>query len=297
MVDTDLHTEARLPGLRGGPSREPITNPLLCAFIVTMRGIQKVSAIKEPEMKIQPNGVQNRDVTIAENRATLNHSAICYPNIPQNKKLEGNVAVICPDNQSENVENYLPLNTELHCAMVDASGVNRDGKLSFEIATVCGNKCKMLRDTGCNTVAVNRSLIPKESLAGRSVNVRTFCCANRTFPTGVVDLQSDYFTGLVEACVLDNPVADVILGNITGMCDQSIDGIGKLNFACPVQTRARAKDVSEAKSNCDTEENKSTSDVHMFDRFSDFAQRQREDATLKAWFDKVGKGWYLLCDC
>ena len=147
----------------------------------------------------------------------------------------------------------------------------------------------MLRDTGCNTVAVNRSLIPKESLTGRSVNVRTFCCANRTFPTAVVDLQSDYFTGLVEACVLDNPVADVILGNITGMCDQSIDAIGQLNFACPVQTRARAKDVSETKSNCDTEENKSTSAVHMFDRFSDFAQRQKEDPTLKAWFDKVGK--------
>ena len=114
-------------------------------------------------------------------------------------------------------------------------------------------------------------------------------CANRTFPTAVVDLQSEYFTGLVEACVLNNPVGDVILGNITGMCDQSIDGTGQLNFACPVQTRARTKDVSEVKSNCDTEENKSTSDVHMFDRFSDVAQRQKEDPTLKAWFDKVGK--------
>ena len=27
----------------------------------------------------------------------------------------------------------------------------------------------------------------------------------------------------------------------------------------------------------------------MFDRFSDFAQRQKEGLTLKAWFDKVGK--------
>ena len=27
----------------------------------------------------------------------------------------------------------------------------------------------------------------------------------------------------------------------------------------------------------------------MFDRFSDFAQRLKEDPTLKAWFDKVGK--------
>ena len=197
--------------------------------------------------------------------------------------------MICPDNHSKNVENYLPLNTDLHYARADASGVNRDSKLSFEIATVCGNKCKMLCDTGGNTVAVNRSLIPLGSLTGRSVNVRTFCCANRTFQTAIVDLQSDYFTGLVEACVLDNPVADVILGNITGICDQSIDGIVKSNFACSVQTRAHTKDVSEAKSNCHIEENKSTSDVHMFGRFSDFAQRQKEDPTLKAWFDKVGK--------
>ena len=91
--------------------------------------------------------------------------------------------------------------------------------------------------------------------------MRTFCCANRTFPTAVVDLQSDYFTGLIEACVLDNPVVDVILGNITGMCDQSIDRI-KLNCAYPVQNRARAIDFSEAKSKCHTDENKSTSDVH-----------------------------------
>ena len=37
------------------------------------------------------------------------------------------------------------------------------------------------------------------------------------------------------------------------------------------------------------EENKSNSVVHMFHRFSYFAQRHEEGPTLKAWFDKVGK--------
>ena len=84
-------------------------------------------------------------------------------------------------------------------------------------ATVYGNNCKLLRDRGCKTVDVRRSLIPDDSYTERFVHVRTFCWKDRIFPTAIVELKSNYFTGRVEACVLDNPMADVILGNICGI--------------------------------------------------------------------------------
>ncbi|GFS18753.1 hypothetical protein ElyMa_005014900 [Elysia marginata] len=134
----------------------------------------------------------------------------------------------CPDlgkgRQSKNyysntavADSYVPLSNDVQCALIGTSQYNRNGKLVFENATVNGISCNLLRDSGCDTIAVSRSLVPPASFTGRSLRVRTFCCRERSFPTAVVDLKSPYFSGGVEACVLDNPVADVILGNIKGI--------------------------------------------------------------------------------
>ncbi|GFO34940.1 gypsy retrotransposon integrase-like protein 1 [Plakobranchus ocellatus] len=55
------------------------------------------------------------------------------------------------------------------------------------------------------------------SITGRHIKVNTFCCKNRTFNTAVINIKSPYFSGRVEACLLTDPVADVILGDIDGI--------------------------------------------------------------------------------
>ncbi|GFN94672.1 gypsy retrotransposon integrase-like protein 1 [Plakobranchus ocellatus] len=55
------------------------------------------------------------------------------------------------------------------------------------------------------------------SITGRRIKVNTFCCKNRTFDTAAINISSPYFSGRVEACLLTDPVADVILGDIDGI--------------------------------------------------------------------------------
>ncbi|GFO08993.1 hypothetical protein PoB_003549800 [Plakobranchus ocellatus] len=60
------------------------------------------------------------------------------------------------------------------CCIADAK-FNRDGQLHIESAFLFGSKCSLLRDTGCNTVGVRRSLVPVSSITGRRIKVNTFC--------------------------------------------------------------------------------------------------------------------------
>ncbi|GFS08421.1 Gypsy retrotransposon integrase-like protein 1, partial [Elysia marginata] len=192
-----------------------------------------------------------------------------------NKQLNGSVAA---------VTDYMPLSNDLSCALIGVSGFNRNGNLTFEPATVNGHDCSLLRDSGCDTVAVAHSLVSSESLTGRTVRVRTFCCEERVFPTAIIDLQSQYFSGRVEACVLENPIADIILGNIMGIKSLHMDSA----VANPVKTRAQDKNHPDAGPNACSNDN--VENTNLFERFADFVQRQKKDPTLELWFTKVGAG-------
>ncbi|GFR95462.1 Gypsy retrotransposon integrase-like protein 1 [Elysia marginata] len=121
-------------------------------------------------------------------------------------------------------------------------------------------------------------------LKSRTVRVRTFCCEERVFPTAIIDLQSQYFSGRVEACVLENPIADVILGNITGIKSLNMDSA----VANPVKTRAQDKNHPDAGPNACSNDN--VENINLFERFADFVHRQKKDPTLELWLKKVGTG-------
>ncbi|GFN74562.1 reverse transcriptase [Plakobranchus ocellatus] len=103
-----------------------------------------------------------------------------------------------------------------HCCAAK-SGCDGRGKLKIESCKVFDRVSTLLRDLGCNTVGVCKSLVPPYCYTGRSMLVNTFCCKNKLFPTCIVNIQTPYFSGDVEACLLDHPIADVILGNINGL--------------------------------------------------------------------------------
>ncbi|GFO37411.1 reverse transcriptase [Plakobranchus ocellatus] len=97
------------------------------------------------------------------------------------------------------------------------SSFNKDGTLSIKSAKVFGRSCTLLKDSSCNIAAVKEDLVPADCLTGRVARVTTFCCQNRRFPTAIIDLDYDYFTGPIEVYVFKDSVADVILGNIKGV--------------------------------------------------------------------------------
>ncbi|GFO41870.1 gypsy retrotransposon integrase-like protein 1 [Plakobranchus ocellatus] len=176
---------------------------------------------------------------------------------------------------------------------------NRDGRLHIESASLFGNKCSLLRDTGCNTVGVRRLLVPVSSITGRRIKVNTFCCKNRTFDTAVINILSPYFSGRVEACLLTDPVADVILGDIDGIIhptpSNSYSGIdGPVPSACFVmRAQARKTIDNNSQNNMVPSYDPSTQSQLIHTPLNcvpltDVGSRQKVDPTLKDWFNRVG---------
>ncbi|GFR57717.1 reverse transcriptase [Elysia marginata] len=167
-----------------------------------------------------------------------------------------------------------------HCFSA-ISDSNRDGVLIFDEATVCGiPKRSLLRDSGCNTVAVRESLVPTDALTGCLTHVTTFCCKHMAFKTAIIDLDCGYFKGKVEACVVADPIADVILGNIDGLVHFSSNNGDKT--ACPVLTRnQRLRDQADREPSSAVADHESDVDNNVLSHVTDLAQRQKEDPTLK----------------
>ncbi|GFN74707.1 scan domain-containing protein 3 [Plakobranchus ocellatus] len=121
--------------------------------------------------------------------------------------------------------------------------------------------------------------------------VNTFCCKNKLFLTCIVNIQTPYFSGDIEACLLDQPIADVILGNINGLSSESplsFDSDSSAVFpdssiACVV-TWAQALKPSVGD---ESSISNSPTRFDMLAPFSDLPVRQREDPSLAPWFKRV----------
>ncbi|GFO06803.1 hypothetical protein PoB_003330800 [Plakobranchus ocellatus] len=90
---------------------------------------------------------------------------------------------------------------------------------------------------------------------------------------------------------MDSPIADVILGNINGLSSESSpfdsnssDVFPNSSIVCVV-TRAQA---SKASIGNDLPISNNSTHFNVLDPFSDLPVRQREDPSLKPWFQRVG---------
>lgn len=75
----------------------------------------------------------------------------------------------------------------------------------------------VLRDTGCNTVVVRRNLIPEEDLTGTAKAVYLVDGTVKMLPEARLWMQTPFFTGQVTAFCVENPLYDIILGDIPGV--------------------------------------------------------------------------------
>ncbi|KAH7972564.1 hypothetical protein HPB52_013435 [Rhipicephalus sanguineus] len=74
----------------------------------------------------------------------------------------------------------------------------------------------VLRDTGCNTVVVRHSLIPRLKMTGTTRPVFLLDRTIRYLPEAIVFLDTLFFTGLARVKCMRDPLYDVVLGNIEG---------------------------------------------------------------------------------
>ena len=74
----------------------------------------------------------------------------------------------------------------------------------------------VLRDTGCSKAVVRSELVRSDQYTGQSQTCLLIDGTERHFPLALVDVDTPFFTGQVEALCMENPVYDLIIGNIDG---------------------------------------------------------------------------------
>ncbi|XP_072022821.1 uncharacterized protein [Amphiura filiformis] len=83
------------------------------------------------------------------------------------------------------------------------------------------NLVTVLRDSGCSTVVVRRSLVSNSQLTGEYKTCVLIDGTIRRVPVAIIDVNTPYYVGEITALCMNNPVYDLILGNIPGVRDPS----------------------------------------------------------------------------
>ncbi|XP_064469691.1 uncharacterized protein LOC135384419 [Ornithodoros turicata] len=173
-----------------------------------------------------------------------------------------------------------------------------------------GQHVKVLRDTGSNTVVVRKSLMREGSFTGKRSAVYLVDRTIRYLPEARVTVSTPYYEGEVMAKCMDDPVYDLVLGNIAGVRDvadpnpdwrteseisvqtpvspqdeeiqeQPSKPSCNLDKSAAMQTRAQTRKESKLKAL------KVPASVHSTG--TGLAKEQTEDSSLKACFNKLGK--------
>ena len=85
--------------------------------------------------------------------------------------------------------------------------------------TVGGKPVSVLRYTGCSTVIVRRSLVPDDQLTGLEERCILIDGTIRRTPVAKIEVETPYFSKTVLAVCMENPLYELIIGNISGAAD------------------------------------------------------------------------------
>lgn len=128
---------------------------------------------------------------------------------------------------------------EVVCSVLE----NSMGKLHFQSGSVNDIPSSVLRDTGATICGVRKRLVSESQYVPGKVRCRTFGGEVQEYRQAKVTVSCEFFEGELLCCVLENPVADLIIGNIPGLkvrTDISADG-AVVEPVAAVTTRAQAK--------------------------------------------------------
>ena len=145
----------------------------------------------------------------------------------------------------------------------------REGKLN-------GLKVKVLRDTGCTCVVVNRKLIKDKTLTGEMCDLKTIRGEVIMAPRAKVNIECEYFKGIVNAVCVCNPIVDVITGEVKGTSEVVLHKSvrdNEQNTCLAVETRAHKLKQDKLNS-------LNVTDSILNITINEFKQMQLKDKTL-----------------
>ena len=229
----------------------------------------------------------------------------------------GHLAVSCPSFKQAEQSQSTGSNTQAQrsgsnlkigqaavlCSAVDDSLDLSDLDLSKGV--VNGVKVTVMRDDGATTAGVKRDLVLPHQFTGSKQWVKCFGHLD-SYDVATVDVQSPYFTGQLDCCVMDDPVVDIIIGRIKG---KTVPGVSK-NFVPGLVGNIQAASVAVTRSMARKEEAlpKPLKGVNCPVSFSeqDLLKCQKADLSLQKLFHRAdsrevchfgGDSWiYLVID-
>lgn len=162
----------------------------------------------------------------------------------------------------------------------------------------------VLRDTGCSTIGVRRSLVSKSDiLHNRTTTCVTFNGDLVIHEMAEVHITSPYFSGNALVCLCDNRVADVIIGNVKGaLLTHNTDFVGfdlgeSSDFAHPTMQVVTRAQSSKTQTLQPLAINNLIAPLEVLS--SDFGQLQSSDVSLSPCFRKAnkkknGSAWFYV---
>lgn len=88
-------------------------------------------------------------------------------------------------------------------------------QLPLSAGYVNGRPVTLLRDTGCKNIVVRKSLVFKDQFTGEHVTCVLADSTKRVVPVAKIDIDSPYLTGKYNVWCMDNPVFDLIIGEVS----------------------------------------------------------------------------------
>lgn len=85
-----------------------------------------------------------------------------------------------------------------------------------------GKSISVLRDTGCNTVIVRKELVPSKNFTGKISPVLLLDRTIKFLPEADIEVKTPFFSGNLTAKCMQDPLYDLVLGNVEGVSMSSL---------------------------------------------------------------------------
>ena len=99
--------------------------------------------------------------------------------------------------------------------------VCKNSGVPVEEGVVNGKCATVMRDKGSTLVVVRKSLVHPTQLTSKSYECTLADGSTVTGPIAEIEVQSSFLSGKVEAAVMENPLFDVMIGNVEGVVTNS----------------------------------------------------------------------------
>jgi transposase InsO family protein len=177
---------------------------------------------------------------------------------------------------------------ELKCGcripvVADACSTERRQRMPVSEGYINGKKVSVLRDSGCSTVVVRRSLVDDSLLTGAETVCVLIDGTVRRTPVANIEIDTKFYKGKIDAVCMRDPLYDLIIGNVDEVKDVYM-GSKPQEIQAVMTRKMREEEKKPAKPL------KVGSEINTLVSRDDLIKMQKEDETLSFIWRKLEQG-------